>query len=139
MSAAAKYLVMITGLLALLAQGPACGEDKPADLVLKKIEGATPRNIIFVLADDHRYDAIGFLGHPFLKTPQLDSLATGGAMSLLSTTLWWCMNSPVRMEARLGEQRDVVTKALGKWAPPDASESRRGVFRKGWPRKPMAS
>lgn len=39
-----------------------------------------PRNIIFILTDDHRYDAIGFLkGQPFLETPHLDSLARDGA------------------------------------------------------------
>ena len=39
-----------------------------------------PRNIIFILTDDHRFDAIGFLkGQPFLETPHLDSLARDGA------------------------------------------------------------
>jgi N-acetylglucosamine-6-sulfatase len=39
-----------------------------------------PRNIIFILSDDHRYDALGFLkGQPFLQTPQLDRLAREGA------------------------------------------------------------
>ena len=36
-------------------------------------------NVLVILADDHRYDALGFLGHPFLKTPHLDRLAAGGA------------------------------------------------------------
>lgn len=40
---------------------------------------ATPRNIVFILTDDHRYDAIGFMGHPFLETPHLDRLAREGA------------------------------------------------------------
>jgi N-acetylglucosamine-6-sulfatase len=40
---------------------------------------AAPRNIVFILADDHRYDALGFMGHPFLETPHLDSLAREGA------------------------------------------------------------
>ncbi len=40
---------------------------------------AKPRNVIFILTDDHRFDAMGFLGHPFLKTPHLDSLASNGA------------------------------------------------------------
>lgn len=47
------------------------------------LEAATPakppRNIVFILADDHRYDAMGFVGHPFLETPHLDSLAREGA------------------------------------------------------------
>ncbi len=39
---------------------------------------ASPRNILFVLADDHRYDAMSFIGHPYLETPNLDRLARGG-------------------------------------------------------------
>lgn len=35
-------------------------------------------NIIFILADDHRYDAMGFMGHPFLKTPHMDRMAQEG-------------------------------------------------------------
>lgn len=38
------------------------------------------RNVIFILSDDHRYDALGFLkAQPWLRTPQLDRLATEGA------------------------------------------------------------
>ena len=35
-------------------------------------------NIVVILTDDHRYDALGFLGHPFLKTPHMDRLAAEG-------------------------------------------------------------
>ncbi|MEN8784849.1 MAG: sulfatase-like hydrolase/transferase, partial [Akkermansiaceae bacterium] len=35
-------------------------------------------NILVILTDDHRYDAMGFLGHPFLKTPNMDRLAAEG-------------------------------------------------------------
>ncbi|MEM8956086.1 MAG: sulfatase-like hydrolase/transferase, partial [Verrucomicrobiota bacterium] len=49
------------------------------DLTLNKIPGVTPRNIIVVLTDDHRYDALGFLGHPFVETPNMDRLAKDGA------------------------------------------------------------
>jgi len=48
---------------------------------LLKLQGRErPRNILFILSDDHRYDALGFLkGQPFLETPHLDSLAREGA------------------------------------------------------------
>ncbi|MDQ6708506.1 MAG: sulfatase [Acidobacteriota bacterium] len=38
------------------------------------------RNIVFVLADDHRYDFFGALGHPWLKghTPNLDRMVHRG-------------------------------------------------------------
>lgn len=32
-------------------------------------------NIIFILVDDQRYDALSMLDHPFLKTPNIDKLA----------------------------------------------------------------
>ncbi|MFN9428739.1 MAG: sulfatase, partial [Acidobacteriota bacterium] len=38
-----------------------------------------PRNIIFILTDDHRYDAMGFLkGQSFLETPHMDAMARNG-------------------------------------------------------------
>ncbi len=44
----------------------------------EKIDIDERPNIIFVLADDHRYDAMGFMGHPFLKTPNMDRMAREG-------------------------------------------------------------
>src|SRR6185437_3752070 len=35
-------------------------------------------NIVFILTDDHRWDMMGCAGHPWLKTPNLDSLAANG-------------------------------------------------------------
>ena len=40
----------------------------------------TPRNMIVILSDDHRYDFMGFRDTPsFLETPNLDKLAANGA------------------------------------------------------------
>src|SRR3990172_4069936 len=41
---------------------------------------AEPRNIIFILIDDMRFDSMSCMGHPFLKTPHLDRLAQNGVM-----------------------------------------------------------
>jgi len=38
------------------------------------------RNIVFILSDDHRYDAMSLLGHPFLETPAMDALARNGVL-----------------------------------------------------------
>src|SRR3954469_24107094 len=41
--------------------------------------GATSRpNIIFILLDDHRWDDLGYAGHPFVKTPNIDRIAHEG-------------------------------------------------------------
>ncbi|MEO7652594.1 MAG: sulfatase [Bryobacteraceae bacterium] len=38
------------------------------------------RNLVFILIDDHRFDMMSCLGHPFLKTPNIDRLAQGGVL-----------------------------------------------------------
>ncbi len=35
-------------------------------------------NIVFILSDDHRYDVMSFLGHPWVKTPAMDAMARDG-------------------------------------------------------------
>jgi N-acetylglucosamine-6-sulfatase len=35
-------------------------------------------NIIFLLIDDQRYDELSMLDHPFIQTPNIDQLASGG-------------------------------------------------------------
>ena len=65
------------GLLTLSAAGP--------------LQAATPHrsdaqdqekrpNIIFILTDDHRYDALGVMGNPIIRTPNLDALARDGVL-----------------------------------------------------------
>ena len=61
-----------TGLLSLGLMGksfPAVATD----------EGPRP-NILFILSDDHRWDALSHLGHPVLNTPSLDRLAREGVL-----------------------------------------------------------
>jgi N-acetylglucosamine-6-sulfatase len=52
---------------------------------------AAPRNVVFVLSDDHRYDFMGFLDGPaFLETPHMDRMAAEGAYfenAFVSTSL----------------------------------------------------
>ncbi len=44
-------------------------------------DSTPPRNVIFVLSDDHRYDFMGFMenGPEFLETPAMDRMAAEGA------------------------------------------------------------
>lgn len=37
------------------------------------------RNLLFIVSDQHRRDAAGCYGHPFVKTPHIDALAERGA------------------------------------------------------------
>jgi len=58
---------------AALAAGPTAG---------LFAQEATPRrpNIIFLLADDMRWDAMGCMGNRFVRTPHLDRLAAQGVL-----------------------------------------------------------
>jgi arylsulfatase A-like enzyme len=51
----------------------------PTEILPERIPAAKPSNAVFILSDDHRFDAMGFLGHQFAKTPVMDSLAANGA------------------------------------------------------------
>nr|MCU0750802.1 hypothetical protein [Akkermansiaceae bacterium] len=33
----------------------------PLEIISEQIPGAKPRNVVFILSDDHRYDAMSFL------------------------------------------------------------------------------
>ena len=49
-----------------------------SDLKLDRIAGAKQRNVVFIFSDDHRYDVMGFMGHPFVETPHMDFMAEQG-------------------------------------------------------------
>ncbi len=50
----------------------------PDAVTPERNEDAKPRNVVFILSDDHRYDAMGFMGHPFAITPNMDAMAKEG-------------------------------------------------------------
>lgn len=37
-------------------------------------------NIVFILSDDHRFDFSGYAGHPFIETPNIDTIAAQGVV-----------------------------------------------------------
>jgi N-acetylglucosamine-6-sulfatase len=62
----------------------------PAEVVPRMLADVKPRSVVFVLSDDHRYDAMSFLGHQFAKTPWMDSMAQHGVHlknALVTTSL----------------------------------------------------
>ena len=68
-----KKLFLFTGIFLSMLKIQAT---TPPENPIKK----NPRNVIFILTDDHRYDYMGFTGKvPWLKTPNLDELAAEGA------------------------------------------------------------
>jgi len=65
--------------------------------------GKKPRNVVFILSDDHRYDFMGFLNKPkFLKTPNMDRMAREGAY-LKYATVSTALCSPSRASILTGQ------------------------------------
>ncbi|MHB9009255.1 MAG: sulfatase family protein [Limisphaerales bacterium] len=73
----------------------------PREIAVERVDGVKPRNVVFILVDDHRYDAMGFAGHPFLKTPRLDSMAANGA-HLKNAMVTTALCSPSRASVLTG-------------------------------------
>lgn len=54
--------------------------DSDGSLAMTRVDSVTPRNVIYILSDDHRFDFMGFTGKvPWLETPNMDRLAAEGA------------------------------------------------------------
>ncbi len=66
------FLLMVSVVLA------AAVTPVPDSVVAERAEGAKPRNVVFILSDDHRYDAMSFLDHQFARTPHMDAMAENG-------------------------------------------------------------
>jgi N-acetylglucosamine-6-sulfatase len=113
------------------------------------------RNIVFILCDDHRFDMIGSLGHPWLKgmTPNMDRMVTGGVnfknafvtSSLCSPSRasiltgqymhahgvvdnFTPLNEKIPTFPRLLQQQGYRTAFIGKWHMGGSSDERRPGF-----------
>ena len=70
-------------------------------------------NILFLLADDQRYNTLGIAGHPIIQTPTIDRLATEGVRfrnAFVTTSICWVSRAIVLTGqwARSHVQRDAV-------------------------------
>ncbi|PAW67211.1 MAG: acetylglucosamine-6-sulfatase [Opitutia bacterium Tous-C1TDCM] len=73
----------------------------PTEIVPQRVAGAKARNVVFILADDHRYDAMSFMGHPVAETPHLDAMARNG-VHLKNALVTTALCSPSRASILTG-------------------------------------
>jgi arylsulfatase A-like enzyme len=62
--------------LTVVAFAVSCGDGTDGGLAPR--DGTQPPNVLFILADDLRFDAVGYSGNEVIKTPNIDSLASEG-------------------------------------------------------------
>ena len=73
-------LLMFLGTGINLSAQNAAVQQENASLELEKTDRAKPMNVVFILTDDHRFDALGFLNaQTFFIKPTLDRMAKEGA------------------------------------------------------------
>src|SRR5919106_4300506 len=70
--------ILVVAALVAIASSPVSSPSGAIAAQASQPGRTRPRNIVIVLTDDHRYDALGFMNHSFLETPRLDSLAKNG-------------------------------------------------------------
>ena len=69
-----RKLIKVVSVVLLLVLVSSCKEGaQKQEVVVKK-----KPNIIFILTDDQRWDALGFAGNKIIKTPNMDELASTG-------------------------------------------------------------
>src|SRR5690606_27674835 len=75
-----------------------------------------PMNMIFILADDHRYDAMGFMNKmPGLQTPGMDRMAREG-MHIKNAFVSTALCSPSRASILTGQYAHTHT-VVDNYAP----------------------
>jgi N-acetylglucosamine-6-sulfatase len=99
--------VCLLGLVAWSALGrpevpAAAGQTATGSLQLARLPGAQPKNVVFILVDDLRFDMLGALGHPWIETPHLDALARGG-VRLRNAFVTTALCSPSRASILTGQ------------------------------------
>ena len=83
------------------------------------MKAASGNNLLIIISDEHRRDAIGCAGHPIVKTPNLDRLAARGTVFENAYT-----SSPVCVPARASMACGDYVHRIGCW---DSATPYRGI------------
>ena len=108
-----KKLLPIAGLLSVLFAQAFLGH-----LRLAAAETTRP-DVLFVLVDDLRWDALGYMNHPFVKTPNIDRLRSQGAMmsnAFVNTSIC-CPSRATFMTGTLANRHGVIDNETSEYNP----------------------
>jgi N-acetylglucosamine-6-sulfatase len=76
-------------------------------------------DVLFVLLDDLRWDALGYMNHPYVKTPNIDRLRSRGAMmaNALVTTSICCPSRATFVTGTLANRHGVIDNESSDYNP----------------------
>jgi N-acetylglucosamine-6-sulfatase len=76
-------------------------------------------DVLFVLLDDLRWDALGYMGHPYVKTPNLDRLREQGAVmaNAFVTTSICCPSRATFLTGTLANRHGVIDNESADYNP----------------------
>ncbi len=77
---------------------------------MNRTSALEPKNLLFVLSDEHNRKIAGAYGHPFVKTPNIDRLANSGTKFTAAYT-----NSPICVPARASLATGRPVHEIGFW------------------------
>ena len=70
----------------------------------------TPKNLLYIISDQHNRDLLGCYGHPSVETPNIDSLAERGTRFTNAYT-----NCPICVPARASLATGRYVHQIGYW------------------------
>ena len=76
-------------------------------------------DIVFILLDDLRWDALSFMDHPYVETPHIDRLRAQGAMmqNAFVTTSICCPSRATFLTGTLANQHGVIDNETSEYNP----------------------
>jgi len=76
-------------------------------------------DIVFILLDDLRYDALSFLGHPYVETPNIDQLRAQGAsmQNAFVTTSICCPSRATFLTGTYASRHGVIDNETSEYDP----------------------
>lgn len=100
-----RRLVSLSAVLAAIGGGLSAADRRP--------------DVVFVLLDDLRWDALGYMNHPYVKTPHIDRLREQGAMmeNAFVTTSICCPSRATFLTGTLANRHGVIDNETSEYNP----------------------
>jgi len=119
-----RHRWLLTPLVLVTLAAAACTRPIPPTLPRPGL-GSSPMNVVLFVIDDVRFDSLGAVGNPAIRTPRLDELANDGVLfqqAFVTTSVCWASRASILTGQYLS--RHGVTSPRGRSADgPDAPPS----------------